>query len=565
MPLRKPTLDPTKRNGVHYTPEGLAHFLAELIFHATGTPTSPLRVLDPACGAGGLLYALANAAPLAVRRDMILEGYETDPAAIARARFQLSTAGVADVVLHNRDFLAEEQLIPFDEANQLRPGQPAPRYDLVIANPPYVRTQVLGAGKAKSLARKFGLSGRVDLAHAFVMGMASVLKTGGILGLLTSNRFLTIKSGAALRQLFRTHFHLQSLYDLGDTKLFAAAVLPLILIGRKGHATQQDCVFHRIYARRATDGAHAIRDSILTALRDRDLVGNVQTPTGSFRIERGQLAVERDTWSLVTTAVNGWLETVRARQVQCFGDLGKVRVGIKSTADEVFIRHNWDNLPSPPEKALLRPLLTHHIAARWLARPAEKQVLYPHSTRNGRRVPIDLKEYPRAAAYLQAHRVRLAGRTYVIASGRPWYELWVPHNPEDWRKPKIAYPDISEEPRFFWDGSGAVVNGDCYWITLHPGVDPDWLLLMLAVANSTFITRYYDTVFHNKLYAGRRRFMTQYVAKFPLPDLASSQEIVQGVRQVLAAGASEKAERRLNHLVWQSFGLVEEIPLPHSR
>jgi hypothetical protein len=59
--------------------------------------------------------------------------------------------------------------------------------------------------------------------------------------------------------------------------------------------------------------------------------------------------------------------------------------------------------------------------------------------------------------------------------------------------------------------------------------------------------------------------MTQYVAKFPLPDLASSQEIVQGVRQVLAAGASEKAERRLNHLVWQSFGLVEEITLPHSR
>ena len=56
-------------------------------------------------------------------------------------------------------------------------------------------------------------------------------------------------------------------------------------------------------------------------------------------------------------------------------------------------------------------------------------------------------------------------------------------------------------------------------------------MLMAAVANSTFITRYYDIVFHNKLYAGRRRFMAQYVSQFPLPDLHApiSREIVKRV------------------------------------
>ena len=39
-------------------------------------------------------------------------------------------------------------------------------------------------------------------------------------------------------------------------------------------------------------------------------------------------------------------------------------------------------------------------------------------------------------------------------------------------------------------------------------------MLLLAVANSSFITKFYDIAFHNKLYAGRRRFMTQYVKKF---------------------------------------------------
>ena len=71
------------------------------------------------------------------------------------------------------------------------------------------------------------------------------------------------------------------------------------------------------------------------------------------------------------------------------------------------------------------------------------------------------------------------------------------------------------------DQSGAVVNGDCYWSKLRLDVDPDWLYLMLAVANSEVATTYYDTVFHNKLYAGRRRFMTQYVKEFPLPKLDS--------------------------------------------
>jgi hypothetical protein len=151
----------------------------------------------------------------------------------------------------------------------------------------------------------------------------------------------------------------------------------------------------------------------------------------------------------------------------------------------------------------------------------------------------------------------------VIEGGREWYEIWVPHHPDDWSKPKIAYPDICEHPRFYFDGSGAVIQGDCYWITLKDGVDNDWLYLMLAVANSTFITKYYDAVFHNKLYSGRRRFMTQYVAKFPLPDLKSplSRRIVSAVQEILEAGtASEIQEQTLNRLVWEGFGLQEEIP-----
>src|SRR5205814_641053 len=132
--------------------------------------------------------------------------------------------------------------------------------------------------------------------------------------------------------------------------------------------------------------------------------------------------------------------------------------------------------------------------------------------------------------------------------------------PADWQLPKIVYPDISESPRFFLDRSGAVVNGDCYWITLHDGQDERWLYLMLAISNSTFIEKFYDCVFHNKLYSGRRRFMTQYVNEFPLPDLEChvSQKIVERLRRLLSAGIDNAVETEINSLVWLAFGLKEE-------
>ncbi len=430
---------------------------------------------------------------------------------------------------------------------------------------------MLGARKAQDLAERFRLTGRVDLYQAFAQAMANVLKPGGVLGLLTSNRFLTVKSGASLRELLCREFALQAIYDLGDTKLFTAAVLPAVVVAKKQRPkTSSVCLFERVYERRidaAVAKPASTYSSILDALQDRKCVELVKTPRGVYCIERGVLSVVGEgTWSLSTPAVEAWLKTVFTHRKCSFADLSRIRVGIKTTADEVYLRNDWDRLPDgvTPERELLRPLLTHHEANRWFADPArrQKQVLYPHVVRDGRRMPVELDDYPRAAAYFRRHETRLRRRKYVTDSGRKWYEIWVPQNPDDWKRDKIVYPDIAEFPRFFLDTTGAIVNGDCYWITLSEHVKPDWLLLMLAVANSTFITRYYNAVYHNKLYSGRRRFMTQYVGGFPLPSLDApcSKKIVRSVSRLLHEGkATDATEREINGLVWEAFGLGEEI------
>jgi SAM-dependent methyltransferase len=549
--------------------------LARAIIAHLDTSTETIRVLDPACGDGGLLLAFAESLPEQIRKKTTLVGYDRDTNAIDEAKELLGHLDVRAIDLREADFLEDickEQT--YLSQRTLFGSQTLPsltNFDAVISNPPYVRTQVLGAERAQELAVNFGLTGRVDLYQAFTIGMTSVLKHGGILGLLTSNRFLFTQSGAELRRHLRTEYELKAIYDLGDTKLFSAAVLPAIVVGKKDHTKQQlASVFDRVYEYRSkniTEKSHLKFLSVLEALQN-DAQGVVQTPKGLFSIERGNLAPGNDIaepWTLVSGESKKWLQCLNSNQECTFDDVAKIRVGIKTTADKVFIRSDWGELPSDisPEFELLNPLIRHTDATRWKMTSGEykTKVLYPYKSGNDKRIPVDLEKFPRCKNYLESHAEQLKCRKYVIESGREWYEIWVPHSPKDWMKPKVVFPDISEGPKFFLDTSGAIVNGDCYWITLRENKNQDWLYLLLAVANSSFIIFFYDTVFHNKLYAGRRRFMTQYVKKFPLPNINSaiSKEIIDLVKQLVSNEVFEQEtasiEEKLDNLVWQSFGL----------
>ena len=48
------------------------------------------------------------------------------------------------------------------------------------------------------------------------------------------------------------------------------------------------------------------------------------------------------------------------------------------------------------------------------------------------------------------------------------------------------------------------------------------------------MTKYHDLVFNNKLYSGRRRYFSQYVENYPLPDINTkeSAEIINIVEQL---------------------------------
>ncbi len=543
-----------KRHGRHYTPPVLARFLARRLLAQLPRPdlSGTLRVLDPACGDGELLLSLhreVSARFPGVRVEPT--GFDLDETALAVARGRAEQAGI-EVDWHAGDFLAEARSLPDNG------------FDAIITNPPYVRTQQLGGATARLLAEQFGLRGRIDLTHPFVAVAPRLLRPGGTLGLLCANRFLTTRAGANIRAILHDELAPVELYDLGDTRLFEAAVLPAITIATRTDA-RPECRFVSAYeipgAAAEVPGGDLFE--ALTGATESRVAHNGRI----FAVEVGRLwsagaSVPRrseDTWRMSNPTVDTWLAGVAAGTWRTFGDVARIRVGIKTTADRVFISDRWDQMRPSPEPELLLDLITHHDLAPWrITRARDTRVLYPYDTGAIRRKPVDLAEFPGAAAYLDEHRPTLEGRRYVLDSGRDWFEIWVPQRPHLWRAPKLVFPDISERPRFALDRSGAVVNGDCYWISLAD-LDGDRLAhLLMGVANSALGLRYYDAVCGNRLYAGRRRWITQYVSRLPLPDPSTpaAARIVALVAEVMEGRAPDAATAaELDDLVAAAFGV----------
>ncbi len=547
-----------KEKGAHYTPEGLANFVAEQVA-AQFQPNCKLRVLDPAVGDGVLLRVLSE--KLGTRHHF--DGFDIDAPALEQAEKYLNTALPRKAFeLHHSDFLARFS----GSANDLFQTTPAPEYDAAISNPPYVRTQVLGAASAQRLASVFNRTGRIDLYFAFLACISLSLKPGGIAGVIVSNRFMTTKAGADVRAGLLRDFDILHIWDFGDTKLFEAAVLPVVLVLRKkvSPGNSQDLPkFSTIYT--TSTPAESVSQSIFEALK---LDGPVEVSGVTYLVSHGNLETRRpdDVWRLANEEKDAWLETVGRNTYRTFGEIGKIRVGVKTTADNVFIG-NWNNRPNDERPELLRPLITHHVAARFRVdlSKVEREILYTHEIRGGKRQAVELGRYPVSKGYLETHRPQLEGRRYVIAAKRNWYEIWVPQNPSSWDQPKLIFTDISEKPTCWIDLTGAVVNGDCYWMIPARSEDSDLLWLALAVGNSRFIEVFYDHKFNNKLYAGRRRFMTQYVEQFPIPDPATDvgKKLISLAKEIHRMKPTEDTsdlEAECERLVENAFGVtVEEI------
>ena len=203
-----------------YTPAPLAAFMAEAALDAWLGDLAALRVLDPACGCGALLVAVAEALlvrglPPTVVAER-LRGVDVDADAVAIARTRLESLLGAPVTLAVGD--------------SLDPNVLAGECDLVIANPPYIRQERLAASTKAAMRRRWGhlLDGTADLAAAFYALGWDLLAPGGIHLYLGTDSWLDAAYAGRLRAMLASAGQVRTIWQLDEAPFEAADIHPVV-------------------------------------------------------------------------------------------------------------------------------------------------------------------------------------------------------------------------------------------------------------------------------------------------------------------------------------------------
>lgn len=554
-----------KSEGAHYTPEELSNFVADHIVSRINVSQEKIKLVDPAIGDGELVISLIKKIKENSNAEIEVHGFDINERSLDKAKDRITSIfPEVTLVLHHEDFLHTCLTDYADDHSGLFTYDDDALFDALISNPPYIRTQVLGSEDAQILSSNFGLKGRIDIYQAFLVAMRNLLKPTAIAGVIVSNRFMTTKGAGKFREILLDKYNIHNIWDFGDTRLFEAAVLPAVMILSPFDGERVDTKFISIYEFTFKDKEDNrdvnFANNVVESLNYKGLVRQPNHKT--YEVKHGRLdfdAKTSDLWRLLDDESEKWLKNIKSKTWATFKEIGKIRVGVKTTADTVFIKKSWSNeVGYKPE--LLRPITTHHVAGRYRsASQPNREILYTHYSENGKKVVYDIEKYPLSKRYLEEHRTQLEKREYVIKAKRNWYEIWVPQNPELWSLPKIVFRDISETPNFWIDTDKSIVNGDCYWMILeNKNYSEDIIWLATAVANSKFIENFYDIKFQNKLYANRRRFITQYVEQFPIPN-PESEESIKIVELAKARfkeqdeAKAEEIEKDIDILVFSAF------------
>jgi len=411
-------------------------------------------------------------------------------------------------------------------------------FDVMIANPPYVRQERITHLK-EDLKQVYPdlYHGVADIYVYFYAQGLKQLRPDGALVYISSNKFMRAGYGATLRKLLGQDATLRTVIDFGDLPVFEATTYPTVLV----------------IGKRPPEEGHAVQALVVD---DIAVVQHIAETVRGQAWAQEQAALRVEGWSLVRPAVQSLLEKLR-RGGKPLGEYvdGRFYSGIKTGFNEAFVvdQTTRDRLISeaPAIRRLIKPWLRGRDLKRWVVKWSNQYALY---------IPWDfpIKKYPAILRHLEWFKEQLSERPEVREGRHPWYTMsrYAADYADEFDKPKIVYPDIAKTPQFAYDGSGAYGGNTMYIL-------PTDELYLLGVLNSRVVEFFYGHI-SSSIQQGYLRFIATYMEQVPIPTPSSTQReaIEKLVRRLLKTGGRgpEAAawEAELNRLVYQVYGLTEE-------
>jgi hypothetical protein len=435
------------------------------------------------------------------------------------------------------DLYNPEKHAPFFDPEWMFGPELKDGFDIVIGNPPYVRQEAIKEIKPK-LTEYSCYAGTADLYVYFFERSVRLLKEGGVLAFICSNKFFRAGYGARLRAFLAGSTQLARLIDFGDAPVFTAIAYPHILVTTKTNAPQNDKTFPALSWELGRD------------------IDEFRAVVQADSFEMPQKNLSNDGWRFEKSDTLDLLEKLRAAGTP-LGEYvgGRFYRGVLTGLNEAFVvdRATRDALIAQHASSaeVLKPFLRGRDVKRWRVQSQDLWLIF---TRRG----IDIEKYPAIKRHLEKWKERLTPG--VLGGRKPgsyqWFEIqdtvayW-----QEFEKPKIVYPDIAVKSEFGFDDGARVLANTGYII-------PNASKFLLACLNSRVLWHYYLSL-TNTIRGGYVRYISQYVEKLPIPSATPAQQasIALLVDQILALKSADPVadvsvlEAEIDELVASLYGL----------
>lgn len=460
--------------------EGERRYLEEVLI--------PLKVCDPACGSGAFLIAafdflvreyrqvyhnLGEVFDPAVVYPLILQGnlygvdLSSESVEITKLSLWLQTAQrgqkLADLdrnICQGNSLIADCEVDPlgFDWVGRFPEVFAAGGFDVVIGNPPYVRQEFIAPFKGYLQGNYETYDGVADLYTYFYEKGVNLLRAGGMLSYIVTNKWLRAGYGERLRGFFRDRVVMEEIIDFGHAPIFEDAdTFPCIVVGR-----------------RMGDEERVDQDVLICPV-PREALAQINLP--QYVRESGYSVpwsrFSEQAWSLEPPAVDGLMEKIRAVGVPLTEFAGvKPYRGVLTGFNEAFLIDDETKrglVQADPKSAeIIKPYLRGQDVKRWHPEWQNLWMIFAHKD-------IDIEKYVSVKQYLLGYHSQLTNR----AGKQLWWQLQSsPAFYEYFEQPKIVYQEIQFHSLFCFDDQKYFTNNKCFII---PTID----LYLLGVLNSS--------------------------------------------------------------------------------